>query len=135
MSMRRPASSCFISQADLNNPSDPAGAAQILVFCWDSVEGAPRGPRTVRLLFHTPGARVLLDRVGKEMTSGPHESMGDGTAQRKRSWAGQGHFGPVAEGEWAGTGWAELHPAQEHVSSFLFHIFSFIPSLKFVNRF
>jgi hypothetical protein len=58
----------------------------------------------------------------------------DGTAQRKRSWAGQGHFGPVAEGEWAGTGWAELHSAQEHVSSFLFHIFIFIPSLKFVNR-
>jgi hypothetical protein len=41
MSMRRPASSCFISQADLNNPSDPGGAAQILVFCWDSIEGAP----------------------------------------------------------------------------------------------
>jgi hypothetical protein len=29
MSMRRPASSCFISQADLNNPSDPGGAARI----------------------------------------------------------------------------------------------------------
>jgi hypothetical protein len=44
MSMRRPTSSCFISQADLNNPSDLGGAARILVFCWDSVEGAPRGP-------------------------------------------------------------------------------------------
>jgi hypothetical protein len=26
-------------------------------------------------------------------------------------WAGQGHFGPVAEGGWAGTRWAELHSA------------------------
>jgi hypothetical protein len=35
----------------------------------------------VWLLFYPLGARVLLDGVGKEMTSGPHESMGDGTAQ------------------------------------------------------
>ena len=49
------------------------------------------------------------------------------------NWAGQSHFGPTAEGGWAGTRWAELHLAQEHVSSFLFPIFSFIPSLNFIN--
>jgi hypothetical protein len=64
----------------------------------------------------------------------PRWPTSSGTTARVCKWAGQGHFGPVAEGGWAGTGWAKLHSAQEHVSSFLFHIFSFIPSLKFVNR-
>jgi hypothetical protein len=57
----------------------------------------------VRLLFHPPGTRVLLDGVGKEMTSGPHESMGDGTAQRGPPHSGTTaqERGQVTEPRWA----------------------------------